>query len=106
MIGYQLSINAARYPNAHAVVFGARKLTYAALNERACRLANGLAALGVRRGDRVAVLLHNCTPFVEALFASAKLGAVFVPINFRLVSREVGALLDACEPRVLLAGEG
>ena len=106
MIGYQLTINAARHPDAVAVVFGARRLTYAALEERACRLANGLAALGVRRGDRVAALLHNCTPFVEALFATAKLGAIFVPINFRLVAREVGALLDACGPRVLLAGEG
>jgi len=106
MIGYQLTINAARHPDAVAVVFGARRLTYAALDERACRLANGLAALGIGRGDRVAVLLHNCTPFVEALFATAKLGAVFVPINFRLVAREVGALLDACGPKVLLAGEG
>ena len=106
MIGYQLTINAARHPDAVAVVFGARRLTYAALDERACRLANGLAALGVGHGDRVAALLHNCTPFVEALFAAAKLGAVFVPINFRLVAREVGALLDACGPKVLLAGEG
>jgi acyl-CoA synthetase (AMP-forming)/AMP-acid ligase II len=106
MIGYQLTINAARHPDAVAVVFGARRLTYAALNERACRLANGLAALGVRRGDRVAALVHNCTPFVEALFATAKLGAVFVPVNFRLVAREVGALLDACGPKVLFAGEG
>jgi len=106
MIGYQLTINAARHPDAVAVVFGARRLTYAALEERACRLANGLAALGVKPGDRVAVLLHNCTPFIETLFATAKLGAVFVPINFRLVAREVGALLDACGPRVLLAGEG
>ena len=106
MIGYQLTINAARHPYAVAVVFGARRLTYAALDERACRLANGLAALGVRRGDCVAALLHNCTQFVEALFATAKLGAVFVPINFRLVAREVGALLDACGPKVLLVGEG
>jgi fatty-acyl-CoA synthase len=106
MIGYQLTINAARHPNAVAVAFGARRLTYAALEDRACRLANGLSVLGVGRGDRVAALLHNCTPFVEALFATAKLGAVFVPINFRLVAREVGALLDACGPKVLLAGEG
>ena len=106
MIGYQLSINAARHPHAVAIAFGARRLTFAALEERACRLANGLKGLGVGPGDRVAVLLHNCSPFVETLFATAKLGAVFVPINFRLVAREVGALLDACGPKVLLAGEG
>src|SRR5207249_9110962 len=101
-----LTINAERHPDAVAVVFGARRLTYAMLDERACRLANGLAALGVGRSDRVAALLHNCNAFVEALFATAKLGAVFVPINFRLVAREVGALIDACEPKALLAGEG
>src|SRR4029453_12191841 len=91
LIGYQLSINAERRPDAVAVAYGARRLTYAALEERATRLANGLAALGVVRGDRVAALLHNCTQFVEALFATAKIGAIFVPINFRLVAREVGA---------------
>ena len=106
MIGYQLSINAAHHPDVVAVVYGARRLTYAELNARACRLANGLAALGVGPSDRVAVLLHNCNQFLEALFATAKLGAVFVPVNFRLVAREVGALLDACQPKVLLAGEG
>ncbi|MEO8304299.1 MAG: AMP-binding protein, partial [Betaproteobacteria bacterium] len=106
MIGYQLSILAARRPEAAALVFGARRFDYATLNERACRLANGLKALRVGRGDRVAALLHNCNHFVEALFATAKIGAVFVPINFRLVAREVGELLDACGPKVLLAGNG
>jgi acyl-CoA synthetase (AMP-forming)/AMP-acid ligase II len=60
----------------------------------------------VGRGDRVAALVHNCNQFIEALFASAKIGAVFVPINFRLVAREVGELLDACGPKVLLASIG
>ncbi len=105
MIGYQLTLNAELRPSAVAVAFGPRKVTYAALEQRACRLANGLTALGIRPGDRVAALLHNCNAFVEALFATAKIGAVFVPVNFRLVAREIAALLDACGPTVLLAGE-
>lgn len=105
MIGYQLTIRAARDPHAVALVFGARRYTYSELNERACRLANGLAALGVGRGDRVAALLYNCNHFIEALFAAAKLGAVFAPINFRLVAREIGLQLEACTPKALLAGE-
>ena len=105
MIGYQLTLNAELHPDAIALAFGPRRLTYAALEERACRLANGLAALGIGPGDRVAALVHNCNAFVEALFATAKLGAIFVPVNFRLVAREIGALLDACAPKVLLAGE-
>lgn len=100
MIGYQLSIRA---PDATALVFGARRLTYAQLNERACRLANGLAALGVGRGCRVAALTHNCNYFVEALFATAKLGAIFVPLNFRLVAREIALQLEASTPAALIA---
>ncbi len=105
MLGYQLTINAQRSPRTEALAFGARRYTYQELNDRACRLANALAGMGIGRGDRVATLLHNCNQFVEALFAAAKLGAVFVPINFRLVAGEIGRVLDGCLPRVLLAGE-
>ena len=106
MIGFQLSIQAMQRPDAVALVYGARRLSYSDLHRRSCRLANALAADGVVAGDRVAVLLHNCTEFLEALFASAMLGAVFVPVNFRLVAREIGQVLDACTPKFLLAGEG
>jgi fatty-acyl-CoA synthase len=105
MIGYQLGIQAARRPNQLALTYGAQQLTYPQLHARARRVAQALAADGVRRGDRVAVLLHNCSAFVETLFACALLGAIFVPINFRLVSREIAGVLDACTPRLLLAGE-
>ena len=106
MIGYQLGIQAAHRPDAVAVVYGERQLGYRELHQRACRLAQAMHAAGVKPGDRVAVLLHNCPHFFEALFASALLGAVFVPINFRLVAREIGQILEACSPTLLLAGEG
>jgi fatty-acyl-CoA synthase len=105
MIGYQLAIQAAHRPSQLALCYGAQRLSYAQLHANAGRLANALAADGIQPGDRVAVLLHNCTAFLETLFACALLGAVFVPINFRLVGREVGLVIDACAPRVLLAGE-
>lgn len=105
MIGYQLGIQAERRPNQLALTYGAQQLTYAQLHARARRVAQALAVDGIRRGDRVAVLLHNCSAFVETLFACALLGAIFVPINFRLVSREMAGVLDACTPRLLLAGE-
>jgi fatty-acyl-CoA synthase len=104
MIGYQLTIQAARRPDATAVVFGSRRLTYAQLNERACRLANALVAHGVRPGDRVASLTRNCDAFIVLFFAAAKIGAIFVPINFRLTAREIGQILRGCEPAVLFAG--
>ncbi len=106
MIGYQPSINAARTPGAVALSFGGRRVSYAELNESACRLANGLAASGIGRGERVAALLHNCPEFFVALFAAAKIGAVFVPINFRLTAREIGLILDASAPKALMIGQG
>jgi fatty-acyl-CoA synthase len=106
MIGYQLSINAARFASRRAVTFGARRTSYAVLNERTCRLANGFVKAGCHRGDRIAVLLHNCDRFFEVLFAAAKIGAIFVPINFRLKAREIAGLLEACTPNFLLVGIG
>jgi fatty-acyl-CoA synthase len=104
MIGYQLTINAARRPAATAVAFGARRLNYAELNERSCRAANALLAEGVGRGDRVAGLIRNCDAFIVLFFAAAKIGAIFVPINFRLAAPEIARILADCQPRLLFCG--
>ena len=102
MIGYQLAIQAAHRPTQMALSYGAQHLTYAQLHENACRLANALYADGVRPGDRVAVLLHNCNAFLETLFACALSGAIFVPINFRLVGPEIRYIVENCEARALI----
>ena len=104
MIGYQLSINAVRRGSETALTFGSRRTSYAALNERTCQLANALLKAGLRRTDRIAVLLYNCDRFFEILFAAAKIGAIFVPINFRLKAREIAGLFEACTPSLLLVG--
>jgi acyl-CoA synthetase (AMP-forming)/AMP-acid ligase II len=77
-----------------AVIDGDRRLSYSELDRRTDLLASALRALGVRRGDRVATLQHNCAEFLELLFATAKLGAIFVPVNFRLAPPEVTYLLS------------
>ena len=105
MIGGWLTINARRFAQAEAVAYADTRLSYETLNVRACRLAQGLASFGIRKGDRVAGLLHNCHQFVEAYFAAAKLGAIFVPMNFRLAAPEIGRLLDGCEAGALIHGE-
>jgi fatty-acyl-CoA synthase len=105
MIGTQIGLNAARRPDATALVFGERRYSYAALDERACKLANAMTAVGIRSNDRVAALMNNCSEFIELLMAAAKLGAIFVPINFRLAAREVGQVLENCQPHMLFAGE-
>ena len=62
-----------------------RAMTFAAWNERSCRLANALLGLGLAKGDRVAVLAYNCVEWLEIYAATAKAGLIVVPINFRLV---------------------
>ncbi|MDT4987342.1 MAG: fatty-acyl-CoA synthase [Micromonosporaceae bacterium] len=84
---------ARKTPARVAVVHADRELTYRQLDERVTRLAYGLRARGVKRGDRVAYLGPNHPAFVESLFATATLGAVFVPINSRLTAAEIRYLL-------------
>ncbi|MGE4605710.1 MAG: AMP-binding protein [Myxococcota bacterium] len=77
-------------------------LDYAALHERTLRCAARLAAAGVGRADRVALLLNNRSAYLEAVFAAARLGAVAVPINARFTAPEVLRVLDDCTPAALL----
>ncbi|HOX46734.1 MAG TPA: long-chain fatty acid--CoA ligase [Myxococcota bacterium] len=82
-----------------------RSLTYAALDERADRLAHALQdGFGVGPGERVAVLAQNRLEQVELYFAVAKLGAVLVPVNWRLTPPEVGYVLADSAPRVMFFG--
>ena len=76
-----------------ALVEGTTETTFAQFEARTNRLARALLDLGVRRGDRVAVLLLNSVAFMEVVFATAKLGAIVVPINHRLQAPEVGYIL-------------
>jgi fatty-acyl-CoA synthase len=84
-----------------AVSDAERSLDYAALEERCVRAAGWLAARGVSRGDRVALLLGNRTAYLELLLAAARLGAIAVPFNTRLAAPEIREQLDDCTPRVL-----
>src|ERR1044072_6180198 len=104
MIGRLLSINAERHARQIAVVFGSRRYTYAELNDRACRLANALSHMGIGCGDPVATLQNNCNHFVDLFFATAKLGSILVPVNFRLAAKEVEFALNNCTPKALFAG--
>jgi fatty-acyl-CoA synthase len=76
-----------------ALIAGERRITYTELDRRTDRLARAFRAEGVRRGDRVAGLLLNSPAFLETMLATAKLGAVFVPMNLRLSPAEVTYLL-------------
>jgi len=70
-------------------------------NERVNRMADALLGMGVKKGDRVATLLLNSSEFLEILFASAKIGTIIVPVNFRLAVPELSYILDDASPLVV-----
>ncbi len=92
-IGFWLSKRELLNGNREALVDGGRRLTYLQLNRRVNRLSRGLQALGLKHGDRCAVLAYNCLEFVEVLFAAAKLGLIVVPLNWRLAAAELAFIL-------------
>lgn len=90
------------FPDQVAEVEGDRRYTYRELHERVHRLGNALTHLGVKRGDRVAVLAPNTPMALEAHLAVPLIGAILVPINIRLSPQEIAYILDHSETSVLL----
>jgi fatty-acyl-CoA synthase len=91
-------------PDRVAIVDGGRSFTYRELASRACGLARLAADEGVRPGDRMAILEENSHAFVEAYYAAAVLGAVLVPLNYRLTAADLAFILRDSGARLLLAG--
>jgi len=94
------------YPEKTAVVDGGRRYSYRELAERSWRLANALRSAGLRKGDRVATLLFNSAPMLEAHFGVPAAGGVLVAINNRLAGAEVGYILQHSGARYLLLDAG
>jgi fatty-acyl-CoA synthase len=88
-IGYWLTKRTFLSGDREALVDGERRLTYRDLNQRVNRLAGSLQALSLAHGDRCAILAYNCLEYVEVIFATAKLGLMLVPLNWRLSSDEL-----------------
>jgi acyl-CoA synthetase (AMP-forming)/AMP-acid ligase II len=89
-----------------AFTYGSEDISFAALDEGADRVANGLVALGVQPGERVAFLGKNHPLYFEALVGAARIGAVMTPVNWRLAPPEVAYILDNCQAQVVFVGEG
>jgi len=82
------------YPNKTAVVDGAHRFSYRELDERVDRLSNALLDLGLKRGDRVCILSPNSHFFLESFYATAQVGIVLVPLNYRLVAADHEYILN------------
>jgi fatty-acyl-CoA synthase len=92
------------YPDKLAIIYEDQKISYAELHDRANRTGCWLQSLGIEKGDRVAVMLNNCPEFIELYIACARLGAIFVPVNFRLATPELCFTLRNCGPRLFVFG--
>jgi long-chain acyl-CoA synthetase len=86
-----------------ALVCGDLRWTFGQLAEESDRLASGLASLGVKKGDRIAVLAFNCHEFFLLYGAAARLGAIMLPINWRLKPEEIQVILEDCRPKAVVA---
>lgn len=100
-----LTIPASMCPDQELVWSEGQASTYAEVQERVARTAGALRGLGVGPGDRVAALQTNTPAMLDALYATATLGAVFVPLNYRARADELSHLLSVAAPRVLLVGD-
>jgi fatty-acyl-CoA synthase len=100
--GQMLSVHARLSPNRLGVRDLRRTMSFGQWNERACRLANAILGLGLSKGDRIAVLAYNCVEWAELYAAGAKAGIVVVPINFRLLGKEIRYIVENSEASALI----
>jgi fatty-acyl-CoA synthase len=105
-LGSWIGRRAAATPRLPAITFDGHTTSYGELLDRIDRLAAELAAGGVGRGDRVGYLGLNDPMFLITLFAAARIGAVFVPLNYRLTTAELGYILADAGVHTLLADTG
>src|SRR5438270_12461760 len=100
-----LAHHATRTPDRAITVFEGETTTYGEMARRAAALAGGLSERGVGHGEVVALLSYNCPEFLETVFAANCLGAIAMPINWRLAAPEVRYILEHSGARALVGDE-
>ncbi|MGP4055834.1 fatty-acid--CoA ligase FadD5 [Mycobacterium sp. 4D054] len=98
----QLARHALMQPDQPALRFLGHTTTWAELDRRVSNLAGALHQRGVGFGDRVLILMLNRTEFIEAVLATNKLGAIAVPVNFRMTPAEIAFLVSDCEAKAVV----
>src|SRR5512147_716832 len=102
LMGEGLRRNAAKFPAKIAAKDRFREISYGELNARVNRLAHGLLAAGVGKGDAVAISVGNRIEHLEILFATAKIGALAIPLDIKWKALELGSVLDFFKPNALI----
>src|SRR5438094_162413 len=97
--------NAWKFPLKMAAKDRFRQITYSELNSRVNQLAHGFLSLGVRKGDEIAVLVGNRIEHLEIIFATAKIGALAIPLDIKWKALEIGSVLSALEPKFIILQE-
>ena len=92
------------HPNKTAIIFEGNQISYLELHRKVNQTCCWLQSLGIEKGDRVAVMLSNCPEFLELYLACSRLGALFVPVNYRLAAPELDYTLMNSRPRLFVFG--
>jgi len=104
-VGGFLKRAAERHMDKPALIFENQRVSFQQLNSRVNRLAQALLSLGAQKGDKIGLLFFNSPVFVETFLAAVKIGAIAVPLNVRLVGRELIYILKHCDARFLFLGQ-
>jgi len=103
--GTVLKMMAMHYPEKEGAADKFRRLTFKQWNDRSCRLSNALTKIGVKKGDRFAILAYNCVEWLEIYASAAKSGQITVPIMFRLAAPEIEYVINHCECKALIVAK-
>ncbi|MDH4221487.1 MAG: AMP-binding protein [Candidatus Bathyarchaeota archaeon] len=105
-MGEILNVHGRKHPRKMALKdWRGKALTYHELESRTNKLANGLLNMDLRKGDRIAIMLYNCTELVEIYCALAKIGVVAVPVNWRFVGKEIEYVVNHSDSKAMILYE-
>jgi acyl-CoA synthetase (AMP-forming)/AMP-acid ligase II len=104
-VGEILRFFADKHPDKPAVYYSHKTITYRELNIRANKLGNKFLSVGFQANDKIAILMRNCSEYVEIVFGMAKIGAIPVCVNFRLVGEEIKYIVNDSDSKGLILEE-
>lgn len=102
VIGELVARSARKFSNKEAVVFGEHRWNWQQIEEMSNACAHALLDLGMRKGDKISILMRNCDEFIVAYFGIVKMGGVAVPVNYKLAAAEIEYIINHSESRLLL----